>query len=149
MKIFIDGDACSVTAITEQIASANSIECHIYCDTAHIIDSDYSQVHIVDKGSNAVDFAILNNCGRNDIIITNDSGLAALALAKNCYALNCSGVMYTNRNIMSFLNRRYLRQDAKRKSHRDQVNGMRSCDRNKHHHSFPVSLKRIITTTMA
>lgn len=149
MKIFIDGDACSVTSIAEEIASANGIECHIYCDTSRIIDSDYSQVHIVDKGPNAVDFAIINSCKTNDIVITNDSGLAAIALARKCFVLNCKGAIYNDRNIMSYLNRRYIRQDAKRKSGRDQVNGMSTCNKSKKHCSFPVSLRQIITANMA
>jgi uncharacterized protein YaiI (UPF0178 family) len=144
MRIFIDGDSCSVTAITEKIASANNIECHIYCDTSRLIDSDYAQVHIVDKGPNAADFAIINACESNDIVITNDSGLAAMALTKRCFVLNCKGIRYTDTNIMSFLNRRHLRQDAKKKTHRNNINGINCCSRAKRHPSFPTSLKNLI-----
>lgn len=146
MRILIDGDACNVTNIAEKIAAENGIECHIYCDTSHIIHSDYSQMHVVDSSPNAVDFAIINFCRSGDIIITNDSGLAAMALIKKCSTLNCKGIIYNNKNITSFLNRRYMRQDAKRKTKRNKINGVNICDRIKHHHSFPVSLQQIISS---
>lgn len=149
MRILIDGDACSVIDVAEKIAAENGIECHIYCDTSHIIRSDYSELHIIDSSPDAVDFAIINSCRSGDIVITNDSGLAAMALIKNCSILNCKGIIYNDKNIMSFLNRRYMRQDAKRKTKRDKISGVSVCDRIKHHHSFPVSLQQIISSYTA
>lgn len=144
MRIFIDGDACNVTKIIEEIASKNGIECHIYCNTTQQLESDYSEIHIVDKSPDSVDFAIINACTEKDIVITNDSGLAAIVLSKKGIALNTHGLQYTNKNIMSFLNRRYIRRDAKRKTKRDQVSGFKLCDHAKEYTPFPVSLSRLI-----
>lgn len=123
IKILIDGDACPVVATTEKIASEKNLECHIYCDTSRIIESDYSSIHIVDKGADATDFAIIRACGKNDIVITNDSGLAAMILSKKGIPITSYGMEYTDQNIMSFLNRRFMRQDAKRRTKRSRVSG--------------------------
>ena len=144
MKMFIDGDSCCAIKTAEAIASKNNIECHIYCDSSHIIKSDYSEVHIIQKGANAVDFAIVNVLNKGDVIITNDAGLAALALAKKGFAVNTFGMEYTNRNIMSFLNRRYIYKDAKRKCKRDQVHGRHTLCKTDSTTSFKTQLYRII-----
>lgn len=123
IKILIDGDACPVVAVTEKIASEKNLECHIYCDTSRIIESDYSRIHIVDKGADATDFAIIKACGKNDIVITNDSGLAAMILTKKGIPLTSYGMEYTDKNIMSFLNRRFMRQDARRRTKRNRISG--------------------------
>lgn len=124
MKILIDGDACSVIDKAEKIANQNKIECHIFCDTKHIITSDYSEIHIVDAGHDAADFAIVNRCENNDIVITNDGGLAAMILAKNANALNCHGIYYTNKNVMNALTKRYLRTRETKRTNRKQCKGI-------------------------
>lgn len=117
MRIIIDGDACCVTSLTEEIAHEYNIECHIYSDTAHQIEPKYSNViiHIMDKGPNSVDFAIANACCPNDIIITNDVGLAALILSKKGFVISPFGIEFTNTNIMSHMNRRFMKATAFRK----------------------------------
>lgn len=124
IKIIIDGDACSVIEKTEGIAKRFGIETHIFCDTKRIIDSDYSDIHIVDYGNDAVDFAILNNCNRNDIVITNDGGLAAMVLAKHGYPINCKGYWYKQNDIMTTLTRRHIRNSEQQKSHRTKCKGI-------------------------
>lgn len=123
MKILIDGDACNVINTTEYIAKTKDIECHICCDTNHLLESDYSEIHIVDSRKDSADFYILNKCDKFDIVITNDSGLAAMVLAKHAYAVNSHGFEYTNENINSYLNSRYIRSFVARKSNRQQVKG--------------------------
>lgn len=144
MKILIDGDACSVTKTTENIAMKNNIECHIYCDSTRIITSDYSDVHIVEKGLDSTDFAIVNSCCKGDVVITNDAGLAALILSKKGFALSTYGVEYTDKNIMSFLNRRYIYKSAKRKTKRDQVKGRTGLCHTSDHPTYKTQLYRII-----
>ena len=124
IKILIDGDSCPVINITEKIASEKQLECHVYCDTSRIIQSDYSNVHIVDKGFNSADFAIVSNCTKNDIVITNDSGLAAMILSMNGFVMTTYGMEYTKENIMYFLNNRYFRQNIKRKTNCKKISGI-------------------------
>ena len=69
MRILIDGDACRVITATEGIAAEFNIECHIYCDTKHMIESEYSEIHVMDQGADSTDFAILNRCGKHPLSI--------------------------------------------------------------------------------
>ena len=81
MKIIIDGDACPSISIIENIAKEyyRSI---IYCDINHFIQSDYSKVKVVDSGFQSVDMYVVNNAKKDDIVITQDYGVAAMCLAK-------------------------------------------------------------------
>ena len=116
MKILIDGDSCSKITLTEKIAKQKHIPCHIYCDTSRTITSNYSDVHIVGIGYNSADMAIISHCNKNDIIITNDTGLAAMVLAKSAYAMNNHGMEFTHDNITSLLMRKYICVNTKRSS---------------------------------
>lgn len=142
--ILIDGDACSVITKTEQLAKKYNIPCHIYCDTHRILDSNYSEIHIVDHGRDSADFAIVNKCGKNDIVITNDSGLAAMVLAKQSIAINSKGFEYTKQNILSLLTSRHIRSHEVRKTNRNQVKTMRT---NIPHNSYTTTLKDAICRT--
>lgn len=123
MKILIDGDGCSVISITERIAKEFGVPCHIYCNTTTKIQSRYSDIHTMDKSCNAADFAIVNACCEHDIVITNDSGLAAMVLSKRAIPVTSSGVRYTDQNIDMFLNSRYVNFDRRRKTGRKQIKG--------------------------
>ena len=132
MKILIDGDSCNVIPCTERIASTKNIMCHIYCDVKHFMKSDYSEIHVTDSRKDAADFAILNKCNKNDIVITNDSGLAAMVLSKRAYVINSHGFEYTKHNIDAYLNSRYLRSFAARKTNKQQIKGIMKPTQTKH-----------------
>ncbi len=108
MKILIDGDSCPVIQKTESIARQHKIRTHIYCDTTHDIRSDYSEVHIVDKGADVTDFRILSDCEPGDIVITNDGALASMVLSKRGKAINTYGRPYTDEMIMTVLTARHI-----------------------------------------
>ena len=121
MRIYIDGDHCNVIGKTERVAKKHDIECHVYCDTSRCIESDYSQIHIVDCGPDAVDFAILKACEKDDVVITNDIELASFALTRGCSVLNTRGNQYTRDNIKPLLAGRYLRQKERRRTKRNNI----------------------------
>lgn len=123
MKILIDGDACCKLSVTEQIARRYKIPCHVYCDSTRNIKTKYSYVHIVSVQKDSADFAIINCCEKGDIVVTNDSGLAVMILAKNGLAINTRGYEYTNENTACFLNERYARTAEIRRTNRKQVKG--------------------------
>ena len=56
MKIYIDADACPVVSIAEKVAAKFQIPVTLLCDTNHILQSDYSDVIVVDAGADAVKF---------------------------------------------------------------------------------------------
>lgn len=78
----------------------------MYFDTAHVYDDNYSTVHILGKGADKVDFALLSDVMHNDIVITGDYGLASLALTKKAHVIHPNGLIYTEDNILTLLNKR-------------------------------------------
>ncbi len=108
MRIYVDADACPVIPIVEQVAEKNNIAVTLLCDTNHVLDSDYSEVKVIGAGADAVDFALINLCRKNDIVVTQDYGVAAMALGKGAYAIHQSGKWYTDENIDQMLMERHL-----------------------------------------
>ena len=122
MTIFVDADACPVTRLTEEIAKKHSIPVMLLCDTNHVLTSDYSEVRIIGAGSDAVDLALINLCQSGDIVVTQDYGVAALALGKGAKAIHQSGRWYTEENIDALLMERHLAKKA-RKSSKNHLKG--------------------------
>ena len=108
MRILIDADGCPVVNETIKVAHKFNLESIIFCDTSHNFDEKNIKVIVVSKEIDAVDFAILNNIEKGDIVITQDYGLASLVLSRNSYAINQSGMVYTNENIDELLYSRYI-----------------------------------------
>ena len=119
MTIYIDADACPVTRIAERVARERALPVVLMCDTSHLLTSDYSQIRVIGEGADAVDIALINLCGRGDIVVTQDYGVAALALGKGARAIHQSGRWYTDDNIDGLLMERHLARVARRsaKSH--------------------------------
>lgn len=112
-KILVDADACPVVKIVERIAKEREIPCVLLCDTNHVMHSDYSDIKIIGAGADAVDFALINHAKKNDIVVTQDYGVAAMALGKGCFAIHQSGKWYTDSNIDTMLMERHLSKKAR------------------------------------
>ena len=123
MRIYVDADACPVIPIVEQVAEKYNIAVTLLCDTNHVLDSDYSEVKVIGAGADAVDFALINLCGKNDIVVTQDYGVAAMALGKGAYAIHQSGKWYTDENIDQMLMERHLSKKARRASGKNHLKG--------------------------
>lgn len=108
MRILIDADACPVTRTAIDIAKKYNIPVMVFFDASHVFFDDYAIINICDKGKDSVDMVILKSLEKNDIVITQDYGLASLVLAKSGYALNQNGLIYTDLNIDSLLDSRYF-----------------------------------------
>lgn len=114
MKIYVDADACPVVSIVEKIADKYHIECTLLCDTNHVLTSSYSEVIVVSSGADAVDFKLISLCKAGDVVVTQDYGVAAMALGKKAYAIHQSGKWYTDENIDQMLMERHLSKKARR-----------------------------------
>ncbi|MFW5981151.1 MAG: DUF188 domain-containing protein [bacterium] len=114
MRILIDGDACPVISECEEAAIDFSCDLIIYTDLAHQIKSDIGQVIHTDTAAQSVDMLIYSECKENDIVITQDYGLAALLLGKKAIVLNHYGNCYDNQNIDQLLMLRHLNARARR-----------------------------------
>lgn len=127
MKIYVDADACPVVKIVEQLAEQYEIPCVLLCDTNHAMSSDYSEVKIIGAGADAVDFALISLLKKDagDIVVTQDYGVAAMALGKGAYVIHQSGKWYTNENIDQMLLERHLAKKARRTKLKNHLKGPR------------------------
>ena len=123
MQIFVDADACPVVGIIETIAEKYNIPTTLLCDTNHILYSNYSEVIVVGAGADAVDYKLISICHKGDIVVSQDYGVAAMALGKGAYAIHQSGKWYTNDNIDQMLMERHLNKKARRSSHKNHIKG--------------------------
>ena len=123
VQIFVDADACPVVGIIETIAEKYNIPTTLLCDTNHILYSNYSEVIVVGAGADAVDYKLISICHKGDIVVSQDYGVAAMALGKGAYAIHQSGKWYTNNNIDQMLMERHLNKKARRSSHKNHIKG--------------------------
>ena len=103
MTVLIDADGCPVTDIAVRLCREYHIPCLILCDTAHEFHRDGAQTLIFDKGADSVDYAIANRVHKNDLVITQDYGLASMCLSRGCRVLHQDGWEYTCDNIDALL----------------------------------------------
>ena len=113
MKILIDADGCPVVKQATKIAKENNIEVVIFCDTSHIINSDYAKIITVSKGADSVDFALVNEVKSGDIVVTQDYGLAAMVLSKGGKAITQNGMIISDSNLGLLLTSRYESKKAR------------------------------------
>ena len=123
MQIFVDADACPVVGIVETIAEKYNISNTLLCDTNHVLSSAYSEVVVVGAGADAVDYKLISICHKGDIVVSQDYGVAAMALGKGAYAIHQSGKWYTDDNIDQMLMERHLSKKARRSSRKCHVKG--------------------------
>ena len=147
MQIFVDADACPVVGIVETIAEKYNISTTLLCDTNHILYSDYSEVIVVGAGADAVDYKLISICHKGDIVVSQDYGVAAMALGKGAYAIHQSGKWFTNDNIDEMLFSRHIAKvmrNSKKKSH---LKGgrKRNTDDDK---NFEMSFERLILNVL-
>ena len=125
MKIYVDADACPVVRIIEKTAREKAMPVILLCDTNHILSSDYSEIKVVGAGADAVDFALINICRKGDLVVTQDYGVAAMALGKGAYVIHQSGRWYTDENIEQLLLERHLAKAARKAGSKKHLKGAR------------------------
>ena len=103
MKILIDADGCPVLDIVINLGHKYNVKTIIMCDTSHIINKIGIETIVLSKGSDSVDFALINKVSKGDIVVTQDYGLAAMVLSKGGYPINQNGLIYSNENINQLL----------------------------------------------
>ena len=107
MKVLIDADGCPVVDIAAALCRTYRIPCHIFCDTAHRIETDGAETFVLDKGADSVDFFLVNRISPGDIVITQDYGLASMALSRSARVVHQDGWEYTPFNIDALMFQRH------------------------------------------
>ena len=122
-RVLVDADACPVVRIVEEAAKARGVPVTLLCDTNHVLYSDYSEVRTIGAGADAVDFALVNLCRKGDIVVTQDYGVAAMALGRGAKGIHQSGMLYTEENIDRLLMERHLAQKARMSKSKHHLKG--------------------------
>ena len=105
--IWVDADGCPVVEATINIAQKNFISIVIVKNYSINIKNDYAKIVTVDISKDSADYYIANHMKQDDLVITQDNGLAAMVLAKKGYCLNQNGKEITPSNIDFILDSRY------------------------------------------
>lgn len=114
MKILIDADACpkNVLAICLRLGQQHNIDVWTVASFNHDIASSH---HIMVGGaSQETDIKLINLTQAGDIVVTQDWGLAALALGKQAKCLNPGGMRYNPDKIDFLLEEREMKAKFRR-----------------------------------
>ncbi len=122
MKIIIDADACpkSVREICLEKAEKYKIEVVMVIDDAHKLEGNFTTI-VVGKDNDAVDHKIVEVFSAEDILITQDYGLASILIDKAFGIINPSGFLYTKWNIDTLMYQRHI--NAKERSQGKRTKG--------------------------
>lgn len=115
MKLWIDGDACPVVDVIVRVGKKRHLPVILVKNIHHQYDREDLEIQTVSGGPDSVDFHILAQMKPGDVVITQDTGLAALVMARNGYAIHPIGREFTNENIDNLMDRRYTGQLMRRK----------------------------------
>ena len=108
MALLVDGDACPDLPAIKDLAWKYQVEMTVFVDYAHFIQDDYFRTILCEVGSDSVDLVLLKQVQANDLVITQDYGLASLVLSKGAKVLHISGKVIDDNNIEELLMSRYV-----------------------------------------
>lgn len=111
MKNIVDADASPVKEEVIQLAGDANLKVLLVMSIAHHSIEQLPE-HVeriyVEKGADRADFKIVQLAKENDIVITQDYGLASLLLPKGTFVIHHLGYEYTNQNIQRLLDQRHF-----------------------------------------
>ncbi len=115
MIIYVDADACAVKKETVEVARKHNLDVIMISSICHITKEDgYSRYLIVDNEDQSVDMTIVNRVKKNDIVITDDYGLASMVLMKKAFCISSRGLIYNLDNIDRLMMQRYIGQQIRK-----------------------------------
>jgi len=114
--VYVDADSCPVKEDIVEIASYYHYELLFVASYAHMMkENDEQKWKYVDSDKEAVDLFIMNATKKQDIVVTQDIGLASTLLLKQVTVLSPRGVIFEEKTINTALDMRYLSAKARRK----------------------------------
>lgn len=116
--IVVDGDACPVKKEIAAVARTFSIPVLMVSSYNHVLKGEEGVTVVqVDSGDQSADLYIANHISAGDIVLTQDYGLAALALGKRCSALSFRGKVYEDSEMDFILEGRHAKAVERRRGH--------------------------------
>ena len=145
MKVLVDADGCPVVDIVIRLCTQFHIPCLLLCDTAHSFTREGAETLTFDKGSDSVDYALVNRVESRDIAVTQDYGLASMCLAKKARVLHQDGWEYTPDNIDALL---LVRHDSRKfRASGERMKGQKKRTAQKDQ-AFEAALKLLLQTAV-
>ncbi|WCK53456.1 YaiI/YqxD family protein [Aneurinibacillus sp. Ricciae_BoGa-3] len=116
IEIWVDADSCPVKQDILAVAEAHNTVVHFVASYAHSLSIHHPQArtYAVDSEFQSADMFIINHVKPDNLVITDDYGLASLALEKRCLAIGTRGKEYTNENISLLLMSRHVSAEIAR-----------------------------------
>lgn len=125
--LYIDADACPVTREALDCARQARVPCVIAGDSGHNLlkhvragdpieprDGFWVSTLAVTPGQDSADFAIVCQLEPGDVVVTQDMGLASMALGRDARAIGVRGELYDKRTIDALLLVRHAEKEARR-----------------------------------
>lgn len=114
MKILIDADACpkKVLQICMELGAEYTVQVWTVASFNHNIISDHH--FVVGDNDQETDIKVLNLTEPGDVIVTQDWGLAAMALGKKARCISPAGREFSNENIDFLLEERDMKAKLRR-----------------------------------
>ena len=116
--VFIDADACPVTRDAIAVARSRSVPVVLVANQSQNLarygDRKGVEILQVASGRDSADFAMVPRLSPGDIVVTADTGLAAMALGRGCRVLSPRGREYYAATIDAELAVRHAEQKFRR-----------------------------------
>jgi uncharacterized protein YaiI (UPF0178 family) len=114
MKIVVDGDACpkAVLRICMNLGRKYGVPVWSVASFHHDIESDHHV--LVGNDSQEADIKIMNMTDEGDVVVTQDQGLAAIALGKGARCLSPTGREFRSDRIEFMLEEREIKSKVRR-----------------------------------
>ena len=120
-QIIIDGDACPVVSSVIELTQETGIFVTIIRSFSHFstqIDPEHVRTVYVDDGPESVDYKIVQLASSENIVITQDYGLASLLLNKVRFVMHHKGFLFNDDNIQQLLDQRYINAQIRKQGGR-------------------------------
>ncbi|MGM0381303.1 MAG: DUF188 domain-containing protein [bacterium] len=113
-EIYVDADACPV--VEDVLELADNYRVHLVCNRHHElnVEGDNVQIHRSTDRQDGADHYIYNHSSPGDIVVTDDLGLAALALGGRREVIRFRGDRPDNDDIHWRLQLRHAAGQARR-----------------------------------
>jgi len=95
MRILIDGDSCPVLDMTIVLGQLLNLTVIVFSTMDNHVKNKGIEHVRCKSGKDSVDYKILANLERSDIVVTQDQGLASLCLIKGARAINEYGFVFS------------------------------------------------------
>jgi hypothetical protein len=116
--IFVDADACPVTRDALAIARAHHLPVVLVANEsqnlARYADRPKAEILQVRGGPDSADYAMVPRLTRGDVVVTQDIGLASMALARGAAAVSPRGRVFMTATIDAELALRHAEQQHRR-----------------------------------